>query len=217
MSHITYYKLLEASWETIYMVLLATVLASLIGIPIAIILYLTRPKGLYQKTWVYQFLSAVVNGGRSIPFIIMLILLLPLTRILVRTSIGPIAAIVPLCVTAIPFIAKVIQNVLEEIPIGLIEAGLAMGASTWQMIRRIMLPEALPGIVNALTVTAVTLVGYATMAGAITGGGLGELAINYGYQRFDMGVMVITVLLLIALVQIMQFCGDTIARSLQHA
>lgn len=216
MFHVTYYKLMIACLETLYMVFLASGFATMIGLPLAVILYLYRPGGMKTNRLIYQSLAGVVNGMRSIPFVILLVILLPLTRFIVGTSIGASAAIVPLSIAAMPFIAKLFQNALEDIPSGLIESGLSLGASTLQIMWRMILPEALPGIVNAITVTAVTLVGYAVMAGAIIGGGLGELAINYGYQRFDLQVMLITVLLLIILVQCLQMLGDVIARRLQY-
>lgn len=212
MSPFNFASCLMAFWETLYMVLLASSFATAVGLPLAMLLFLTKPNSLQTNTLIYQSISGLVNAMRSIPFVILMIILLPLTRILVGTSIGPVAATVPLAICAVPFIAKIFQNTLEEIPRGLIESGIAMGASTSQIMLRIVLPESLPGLINGITVTAVTLVGYAVMAGAIIGGGLGELAINYGYQRFNWQIMMITVVLLIILVQCLQMIGDFLAR-----
>lgn len=217
MFHITYYKLIIATLETLKMISASSLIASGLGLPIAIILYLHRPQGLSPTPWLYQTLSGIVNIMRSIPFVILLVMILPLNRFIIHTTIGADATILPLSIAATPFIAKLFQNALEEIPQGLIESGIALGASRWQLIWRMVLPEALPGLINALTVTAVTLVGYAVMAGAIVSGGLGELAYNYGYQRFDIQVMLITMILLIILVQFIQMLGDWFSRRLQHA
>ena len=153
---------------------------------------------------------------RSIPFIILMVAIIPLTRWIVGTSIGTIAAIVPLSLCAIPFFARLTETALQEVPASLIEASQAMGASNWQIIWHVLIPEGLPTLVRGITLTAVTLVGYSAMAGAIGGGGLGDLAIRYGYQRFEAGLMVATIVVLIVLVQLMQYIGDTLAAQLSH-
>ncbi|MGL6176924.1 MAG: methionine ABC transporter permease, partial [Vibrionaceae bacterium] len=172
--------------------------------------------GLLQNRVLNFLLSTIVNIGRSIPFIILLVVIIPLTRLLVGTSIGTTAAIVPLCVGAIPFIARLVEGALVEIPDGLIEAAQAMGASTLQIIMKVLLPEALPAIIHGATVTLVTLVGYSAMAGAVGGGGLGDVAIRYGYQRFDGTMMLITVVILVILVQLIQSIGDYFAKRVDH-
>ncbi len=209
-------ELLQASIETIWMVVFSGLIAALLGIPVAVLLLTTRPGGLLQNAMVYRGLSLLVNIARSIPFIILMIAIIPMTRFLVGTSIGTAAAIVPLSLAAIPFVARVVEGALLEVPSGLQETGMVFGASVWQIIYKIILPEALPGIINALTITMITLVGYSAMAGAVGAGGLGNLAINYGYQRFDIQVMIWTIVVLVVMVQIIQMIGDRLARYFQH-
>jgi D-methionine transport system permease protein len=205
--------LIKATFETIYMISLSGFLAGLMGIPLGFALYIYGPKTVHRRLAVYHSLALVVNAARSIPFIILLVALIPLTRIVVGTSIGTTAALVPLTLAAVPFLARLVEAVLLEIPSGLIEAAEAMGATRAQLICRVLWPEALGGIINATTVTVVNLVGYSAMAGAIGGGGLGDLAIRFGYQRFDVAVMLITVVVLIVLVQGIQTLGEYVARS----
>jgi D-methionine transport system permease protein len=205
-------QLAKATFETVYMISCSGALASAIGIPLGFSLYIYSPKMLAKKSYLYIFLSTLVNAMRSIPFIIFLVALIPLTRILVGTSIGTTAALVPLTLSAVPFLARLVEGVLQEIPTGLIEAGHAMGATQVQLVRQILWPEALGGIVNAITVTVVNLVAYSAMAGAIGGGGLGDLAIRYGYQRFDVTVMISTIVILIGLVQGIQIMGDRLVK-----
>lgn len=208
------FNFLNATAETLYMVLLSSLISVLIGLPLGIYMYLcgfvrNRPKQ-------YQLLNAVVNITRSIPFIILMIALIPLTRLLAGSSIGTNAAIVPLSLGAIPFFARLIDNTCQGLSKGLIEAGEAMGANTWQLVNQVIFPECLPAFIQAITVLSVTLVNYSAMAGAVGGGGLGDLAIRYGYQRFNPSVMILTVLLLIILVQLIQAIGDKIARHFNH-
>jgi D-methionine transport system permease protein len=158
----------------------------------------------------------VVNVGRSVPFIILLVAIIPLTRLIVGTSIGTIAAIVPLTVGCIPFIARLVEGALMEVPDGLLEAAKAMGAKPLQIITKVLLPEALPGILNSVTITLVTLVNYSAMAGAIGGGGLGDVGIRYGYQRFDPTVMLVTVVILVVLVQLIQSAGERLVHKCDH-
>jgi D-methionine transport system permease protein len=208
--------LLEATLQTIYMVAVASVTAALVGVPLGVVLYITRPGNILSKPVWHKTLGAVVNMTRSIPFIILMIAVIPFTRLLVGTSIGTNAAIVPLALAAMPFIARIVESSLLEINKGLIEAALAMGATPKQIIRKVLLPEALPSIINGLTLTLVSLVGYSAMAGAVGGGGLGDLAIRYGYQRFDISVMLITIAIMIVLVQVIQFGGDLLVRKFSH-
>lgn len=214
MSKTLWFELLKATGETLYMVLTSGFIASLIGIPFGVILSSTRKNNLLENLILNRVLAGAVNATRSIPFIILLIAIIPFTRWLTGTSIGTTAAIVPLTIGAIPFIARLAENAINEVPLGLIEAGQAMGGSAQQIILKILMPEALPGIINGITVTLVSLVAYSAMAGAVGGGGLGDLAIRYGYQRFDVQVMIVTIIILIFLVQLVQHAGDTIIRHL---
>ncbi len=195
-------------WETLYMVLVSGIVGSLIGIPLGMLLFSANHPYLLSKPRAYHGLSMIVNIGRSIPFIILLVAIIPFTRFVVGTTIGTTAAIVPLTIGAIPFIARLMENALREVNPGLIEAGLTMGASNVQIFRHILWPEALPNMISGLTVTAIALVSYSAMAGAIGGGGLGDIAIRYGYQRFDTFIMLLTVLILVVMVEIIQRLGD---------
>lgn len=208
------YDLLVATSETLYMVSISTLLAVLLGLPLGILLY----SSVYIKPApvLYKSLAAFINISRSIPFIILLVAIIPFTRLIVGTSIGINAAIVPLTIGAAPFFARLVDNAFQSLPLGLIETGYAMGASTKQIIRHILLPEALTPLIHAITVTAITLINYSAMAGTVGAGGLGTLAINYGYQRFDATVMVATVFVLILIVQGTQFLGDRLAKRYAH-
>lgn len=209
-------EVLLASLETLYMISLSGFFSMLLGLPLGLVLFTTKPKGIHPNPWVFQTLSLLSNIFRSIPFIILLALLIPLTRLIVGSSIGSSATIVPLTIGAIPFFAKLTQNVFDELPSGLIDAGTAFGATPVQIIKHILIPDALPALINAMTVTMVTLVSYSAMAGAIGGGGLGALAIDYGYQRFEFSVLITTVIILIVLVQSLQYVGDKTARYFTH-
>lgn len=208
--------LLTSLWETGQMVLVSTVMSLLLGTPLGVLLVITGPDHLWPQRLVRQLLSGLVNIGRSLPFIILMVAIIPFTRLLVGTSIGTKAAIVPLTVAAIPFVARVVESALSEVDRGVIEAAQAMGASSWQIVCRVMLPEALPSLVLGVTLTAINLVGYSAMAGAIGGGGLGDLAIRYGYQRFRGDVMLATVLILLGLVEVLQIIGDRLSRMMRH-
>lgn len=208
--------LIETSWETIVMVMVSGVFAIALGLPLAVVLRETAPGGMYEHKLVNQVIGGIVNAGRSVPFIILLVAIIPFTRWLVGSSIGTAAAIVPLAVAAIPFIARLFEGALMEVPSGLIEAAKSMGAKPWQIVVKVQLPEALPGLINAITITLVTLVSYSAMAGVVGGGGLGDVGIRYGYQRFDAGVMMITIVLLVAFVQLIQSIGDATVRRVNH-
>lgn len=210
MSQTTLLLLLNATAATFYMVITASLVATLLGLPLGIILYVTRKGNLVEHPLAHVILATFINMTRSIPFIILMITVIPLTRFIVGTSIGTTAAIVPLSLCAIPFIARIVENALLEVSHGLIEAASAMGANVWQIISKVLIPEALPGIVNGLILTMINLIGYSAMAGAVGGGGLGDLAIRYGYQRFDIRVMLMTIVVMIILVQAIQFLGDKI-------
>jgi D-methionine transport system permease protein len=180
----------------------------ILGLPLGVLLFLTGKKQLLAQPVVYGLLSFIVNVLRSVPFVILLIIMIPLTVLITGTSLGVAGAIPPLVVGATPFFARLVETALREVDRGIIEAAQAMGATTRQIVTKALLPEALPGILAAITVTAITLVSYAAMSGVIGGGGLGDLAIRFGYQRFQTDVMVVTVLLLLILVQVLQMIGD---------
>jgi D-methionine transport system permease protein len=205
-----------SGFETIYMVLLSAALGTLIGLPLGVFLATSGPGEIFSAPTLNRTLGFVVNATRSTPFIILVVALIPFTRLVAGSSIGTTAAIVPLTIGAAPFIARITETALREVDRGLIEASLAMGATPLQIVRKILLPEALPGIVLGLTLTLVSLIGFSAMVGAVGGGGLGDLGIRYGYQRFMPEVMVTVVILLIVLVQGVQMLGDTLARRLNR-
>lgn len=201
----------EALGDTLYMVTVSSLVSALIGIPLGVILVITGKGHIKENLLFNQTLGAVVNAARSIPFIILMVAIIPFTRIIVGTSIGTNAAIVPLTIAAIPFVGRIVESALKEVDAGLIEAAQSMGASPRHIILKVLIPEALPSILLGLTLTVISLIGYSAMAGAIGGGGLGDLAIRYGYQRFRGDVMLATVIILIALVQVVQSSGDYFA------
>lgn len=209
-------NLWKATGETCYMVGISTLIAIIFGLPLGIALITTDRGGLFPNRAVNQILAAIINVGRSLPFIILLIAIIPFTRLVVGTSIGSTAAIVPLAVAAIPFYARVAESALREVDRGLIEAAQAMGCTNTQIITKVLIPEAIPGLVSGATITIISLIGYSAMAGAVGGGGLGNLAITYGYQRFQVNVMVATVVVLVVVVQIIQWLGDIVAKQLRH-
>ncbi|EJN06032.1 methionine ABC transporter permease [Herbaspirillum sp. YR522] len=202
--------------ETLMMVVISGLVGSLLGIPLGIALHLTDRNGILPNTAFNRIAGLLVNAVRSTPFIILLVAVIPMTRFFVGTSIGTAAAIVPLTIAAAPFIARLVETALREVDRGLVEAAQAMGATTWQIIYKVLVPEAFAGIVAGLTITFVSLVGYSAMAGAIGGGGLGDLGIRYGYQRFLPEVMLAVVLILIVFVQLVQSFGDLLVRKLSH-
>ena len=206
--------LTKALGETIYMVAVSMAIASAVGVPLGVLLHTTAKGQILENIFVNQTVGSVVNAVRSIPFIILMVAIIPLTRFIVGSAIGTTAAIVPFVIASIPFIGRQVETSLKEVPSGLVEAALAMGATPFQIISKVLLPEAMPGIVSQLTTVIITLVGESAMAGAIGGGGLGDLAIRYGYQRFRPEVMLATVVVLIVLVQLVQFVGNTLAKKL---
>lgn len=208
--------LFEGLLETLLMVGLSGSIAALFGIPLGVVLIVTDRAGILQNLAVNRVLGLVVNAARSTPFIILMVAIIPFTRLVVGTSIGTLAAVVPLTIAAIPFIARLVETALREVPAGLIEAAQAMGATPLQIVTRVLLPEALPGIIAGLTITLVSLIGYSAMAGAVGGGGLGDIGIRYGYQRFLPEVMLAVVLVLIVFVQGVQSLGDRLVRRLSH-
>ncbi|EOU3590220.1 methionine ABC transporter permease [Vibrio parahaemolyticus] len=208
--------LLGATWETLYMVAVAGVVGFAVGIPLGVVLHITKKGGLLENTKLNGILGAVVNVGRSVPFLVLMVAIIPVTKMLVGTFIGTTAAIVPLTIGAIPFVARLIEGALLEVPTGLVEAAQSMGATPTQIITKVLLPEAMPTIVNSVTITLVTLVSYSAMAGTVGGGGLGDVAIRYGFHRYDITIMAVTVVMLIVLVQIIQSIGDAVVRRVDH-
>ena len=206
--------LLQSFWETCYMVFVSTAISTLIGIPLGVILTVTRKNHILPNPTINQVLGVIVNATRSTPFIILMVAIIPLTRLIVGTSIGTTAAIVPLTISAAPFIARIIEGNLLEINPGIIEAAQSMGASPMQIITKVLIPEAMHSIVLGVTLAIVSLIGYSAMAGTLGGGGLGDLAIRYGYQRFQPDVMIATVIVLIVMVQAMQSLGDYTSKKL---
>ena len=208
--------LANGTLETLYMVGLAVLFTVLIGLPLGVLLFISRRHGLVPMPRLNAVLGAIINTGRSLPFIVLLIALIPFTRLLVGTTLGSTAAIVPITIGAFPFFARLTENALDEVDYGRIEAVLSMGGSVWHVIAKALLPEALPALLAATTLTIVMLIGFSSMAGVIGGGGLGDLAIRYGYQRFNDQIMVGTVLILVLMVQAVQMGGDRLVRSLAH-
>jgi D-methionine transport system permease protein len=204
--------LISSFGQTLYMVGVSGLIGSLIGIPLGVFLAASRSGELLAAPWVNSVLGLIVNAARSTPFIILVVAIVPLTRFIAGTSIGTKAAIVPLTIAAAPFIARVIEGAIRGVDQGLIEAARSMGATPLQIVRKVLLPEALPAITLALTLTLVSLIGYSAMVGAVGGGGLGDLGIRFGYQRFMPDVMLTVVLVLIVLVQGVQSLGDFLAR-----
>lgn len=206
--------LTTALGQTIYMVTISALIATFIGIPLGVTLVTTSKGHILEKPALNKFLAIIVNATRSVPFIILMVAIIPLTRIIAGTSIGTSAAMVPLSIAAIPFVGRIIESALKEVDHGLIEAAQSLGASPLQIIWKVLIPEAMSGIALGLTITVINLIGYSAMAGAIGGGGLGDLAIRYGYQRFRGDIMLMTVIILIIMVQVVQGLGDYVARRL---
>ena len=205
-----------ALFETLEMTIAAGAIAFIVGLPLGLVLICTAEDGIAPHRWTNRVLGSIVNAFRAVPFIVLLVALIPLTRLIAGTSIGTEAAIVPLAIGAIPYYARIAEVSLREVDHGLIEAVLAMGGGRWTVISEVLVPEALPGLLSGFTVTLVTMIGASAMAGAIGGGGLGDLAIRYGYQRFNTGIMVGVIVVLIALVSIVQLGGDRLARLFDH-
>lgn len=205
-------ELTKAFFETLYMVGIAIFMAILIGMPLGIVLYVTDHGQIIENRFIRGLFGVITNLIRSIPFIILLVFLLPFTKAVIGTTIGPTAASVPLSVAAIPFFARIVESAAREIDKGIIEAAVSVGAHPWTIIKDIILPEAKPGIISGLTITLISLVSYSAMAGIVGGGGIGDLAIRYGYYRYDNTIMYTTVVVLIVLVQVIQYSGDLIAR-----
>ena len=208
-------RLAQALLETLQMVGVSALIALLAGIPLAVLLVLSAPAGVLAAPRFHRIAGAIVNAFRATPFIVLLVALIPLTRLIAGTTIGVWAAVVPLAISATPFFARIAEVSLREVDRGLIEAAQAMGCNRWHIVRHVLLPEALPGIVGGFTITVVSMIGASAMAGAVGAGGLGDLAIRYGYQRFDTTVMVAVIVVLVALVSLVQWCGDIWVRRLK--
>lgn len=211
----TYWKLVSTPFlQTIQMVSFSTLFSVILGLPIGVLLYITDSEekgGILPKPVLNAVLSRIVNILRSFPFIILMILIMPLSRIILGTAIGTKATIIPLSIAAAPFVARVIESALREVDPGVVQAAKAMGSTNWQIVYKVLIPEAMPSLVSGITLTIINLIGYSAMAGAIGGGGLGDLAIRYGYQRFRTDIMIITVIIIILLVEIIQLVGNKIA------
>ncbi len=208
--------LASGTLDTLYMVLLATFVSVVLGVPLGVLLLVTSKGYFWSSPRFYEILGASVNALRSVPFIILMVAIIPLTKLLVGTSIGTTAAIVPLTVSTVPFLGRLVETSLRTVPYGLVEAALSMGASPWRIIRRVLIPEAMPELVQNVTLTLIVIIGSSAMAGTIGGGGLGDIAIRYGYMRFQAGIMISTVVILIVMVQVVQWIGDFISRRVDH-
>lgn len=206
--------LITGTLDTLQMTVISTIMAMIIGIPLGVVLVVTSKGHILENAALNKILGAIVNATRSIPFIILMVAIIPFTRMVVGTSIGTTAACVPLTLAAIPFLARLVETSIKDIQFGVIEAAQSMGASPFQIIRKVLLPEALPTIIDNVTVLIVNLIGYSAMAGAIGGGGLGDIAIRYGYQRFQGDIMLATIVILIIMVQVIQMIGDGLSKAM---
>lgn len=206
--------LITGTLDTLQMTVISTIMAMIIGIPLGVVLVVTSKGHILENAALNKILGAIVNATRSIPFIILMVAIIPFTRMVVGTSIGTAAACVPLTLAAIPFLARLVETSIKDIQFGVIEAAQSMGASPFQIIRKVLLPEALPTIIDNVTVLIVNLIGYSAMAGAIGGGGLGDIAIRYGYQRFQGDIMLATIIILIIMVQVIQMIGDGLSKAM---
>lgn len=206
--------LITGTLDTLQMTVISTIMAMIIGIPLGVVLVVTSKGHILENAALNKILGAIVNATRSIPFIILMVAIIPFTRMVVGTSIGTTAACVPLTLAAIPFLARLVETSIKDIQFGVIEAAQSMGASPFQIIRKVLLPEALPTIIDNVTVLIVNLIGYSAMAGAIGGGGLGDIAIRYGYQRFQGDIMLATIIILIIMVQVIQMIGDGLSKTM---
>lgn len=208
--------ILTSLWETLYMVSISLVFGTLIGVPLGILLVVTRKGHILENRWIFSFVNPIVNIFRSIPFIILLVAIIPFTRFVVGTSIGTTAAIVPLVLHIGPYMSRLVENSMLEVDAGIIEAAKAMGATPFQIIFRFLMPEAFPSLLLSITTVTIGLIGATAMAGAIGGGGLGDLAITYGYQRFSTITIVVTVVILVIIVQGIQSLGNLLERKMRR-
>ncbi len=201
-------------WESVYMISIAVIFSHILGIPLGIFLVISEPGHIWEKKSLNKVLGFITNLGRAFPFIILLFVLVPFTRFVAGTTIGPTGAAVPLTVAAIPFVGRMVEQSLKEVPWGVIESALAMGASPWQIVTKVLLPESLPSLILGATITTITLVGYSAMAGVVGGGGLGDIAVRYGYHRREPLELWTAVVLILLMVQLAQTVGDSIAKKI---
>jgi len=206
--------LMEGTVDTLYMTFVSTFFAYIIGLPMGIWMVTSSANGIRPNKTLNTVLGWIINIGRSIPFIILMVFLIPFTKFLVGKMIGSTAAIVPLVIAAAPFVARLVETSLEELDPGVVEAAKTMGATNWQIIYKVLLPEAVPSLIRGLSITTITLIGYSAMAGAVGGGGLGDIAIRYGYHRYQADLMVITIILLVIIVQLIQCIFNLVARKI---
>lgn len=200
--------------DTLYMTLMSTILAHVIGIPLGVILVVTAAKGISPNKTINSVLGAIVNVGRSIPFTILMVALIPFTRFIVGSAIGATAAIVPLTIAAAPFVARMVESSISEVDPGVVEAANTMGATNWQIAYSVLIPEAVPSLIRGFSITTITLIGYSAMAGAFGAGGLGDIAIRYGYYRYDKDIMIFTIALIVIIVQIIQMIFNIVANKI---
>lgn len=203
--------LIQGTYETLYMVIFSTIFAHVIGLPLGVITVVTDEKGIAPNKPVNTVLGTIINIGRSIPFTILMVALIPFTRLVVGKSIGSTAAIVPLTIAAAPFVARLVEQSLAEIDPGVVEAAKTMGATNWQIASKVLIPEAVPSLIRGFSITTITLIGYSAMAGAFGSGGLGDIAIRYGYHRYETDIMIITIVLIVVIVQIIQMIFNLVA------
>ena len=206
--------LIEGTLETLYMTFASTIAAYLIGLPLGVIMVTTDENGICPKRGLSSVLGTIINIGRSIPFIILMVALIPFTRLVVGKAIGSTAAIVPLTIAAAPFVARVVESSLQEVDPGVIEAAKTMGATNWQIARKVLLPESIPSLIRGYSLTTITLIGYSAMAGAFGSGGLGDIAIRYGHHRYQTDVMLVTVVLIVIIVQVIQMAFNCAAKKI---
>ena len=212
MSAQTLNLLYTATLDTLYMTFAAAAIAALVGIPLGVLLYATRPNNFLAKRSIYLPLGIVINIGRSVPFMVLMLAIIPFTRFVAGSAIGNTAALVPLSISAIPFIARMVENIINEVPKGLIEAAQAMGATPMQIVGKVLLPEARAGLINTMTIVIIALIGYTAIAGAIGAGGLGKVAKSYGYDRYKPEIMFACVVILVIMVQCIQSLGDYLSK-----
>lgn len=217
MTEAVWQMIFEGIWETLYMTILSTVIAYIVGLPLGILLSVTGKGGILRNRAVNGILGAVVNILRSVPFLILLVVLIPFTRLLVGTSLGTTATIVPLTIGSIPIVARMVESSLQEVPTGIIEAAESMGASPLEIIVRFMLPEAVPSLLLGSAINLATILGYSAMAGFVGGGGLGDIAIQYGFYRYQSDILFVSVAILIIIVQIFQEAGTRLSNYKRHA
>ena len=206
--------LLEGIYETLLMTFASTIFAHIIGLPLGVIMVITDARGINPHKTLNTILGAIINVGRSIPFVILIVAVIPLTRFIVGKAIGPVAAIVPLTIAAAPFVARMVESALQEVDPGVVEAAKTMGATNWQIAKKVLLPEAVPSLIRGFSITTITLIGYSAMAGAFGAGGLGDIAIRYGHHRYQADVMWVTVVLIVVIVQAIQMCFEIAAKKI---